>query len=751
MKKHLPLITLLLLMVASVNFAQELPEITAKSGEQTIMNSFVRGRMVKNQSVPPKMIVKDISLIKPTDMILNHTALIPENVIISNLNEEIVDYGIADDVYIFGQSFKTDQYKYSLESVTLSIEDSPGEPLGTVLKLYSSDSEGKIGTELPVTFSTPVKIGDNLYNFESSSTQILSANTIYWLIFNSSSSTYFNYTESLDNDGPGSFPATNLWAQSDDGGTSYEYGDDEPFLFAVYGTKLPLSWTGNSDSDWFKAANWDPQVVPTMADDVVIPPGKSNYPTISGGTPLFKSIVIQSDATGTGSFILDHSPEDNFNIQRYMTGNGWHLIGSPVSSMGIGSFLTNNSAIPTKNINTRGMMDYNPSGNTWNDFFTNSTGGSLLTGKGYALRTSTDAVVTFTGNINAGNHTISGLSAGNWNLTGNPYTSALGVTNGATTAQKFLAQNASNLDPSYQALYVWEGDDINGQYKIISNVNVPGKSLAQHYIQPVQGFFVKMASDKTDILFSSEMQAHVSEASAPFKSATLPWPYITLNVSSGEKTSSASVTFNEAMTRGLDPSYDVGAFNLGSDLMISTRLVHDNGVQFAIQALPMYGLDEMEIPIDIKTVSGGLIELSAKANGLSNNIGFNFEDRELNIVLPVTDSDFSYKVEFPARTISSGRFYLVPARSVTGINPHASLKNLKTYMEQNQIVIEGPVGKDSRVSLHDIHGRVMFAGILNEGGRNLIEAPTLVPGIYLLTISGEGEQVTLKLPVSRKK
>lgn len=748
MKKNVPFITLILLLFVSITFAQELPGIIAKTGSQSFKNPDTRGRMAKNIRSTPKMVTNEVNLNTTSDKVLNLIALSPENVIISNLNEAVEDYGTADEEIIFGQSFKTDNNKYILESITLSIEESEGSPLTAILKLYNADSEGEIGN-LEVSFNPPVKVGNNLYDFSPVSTQVLTGNTIYWLVFNSSSNTNFNYTTSLDNDGPGSFPSTKLWAESQDGGQTFDfYGDDEPFLFAVYGIKLPLSWTGYSNSDWFTSTNWEPQVVPTMADDVVIPPGRTNYPTISSGSPLFNSLIIQSDATGTGSFITNLTPAGVANIQRYMTGNAWHLISTPVGSMGINTFLTSNTAIPTKETDTRGMMDYNPASNNWNTFFTNSTAGNLITGKGYAVRTSNDAAVTFSGNINAGNLNISGLSAGNWNLTGNPYTSSVGITSSATTIQNFLALNASNLDPSFQALYIWE--ESAGQYKIISNVNVPGKSLNQNYVQPAQGFFVKMASGKTDISFSSAMQAHVSETTAPFKSATIPWPFITLNATSGDKSSSASITFNEAMTRGLDASFDIGAFNFGSDLQITTRLINDNGVQFAIQALPFYNFEEMEIPVDIKTISGGVIEISAQASGFSKGISFILEDRSLNTSFPITDSDASHKVEMAANSSSSGRFFLVPSSSVTNITNEISLEKIKAYIQHGQIVIDGNTPKGSRVTLLDTNGRSILMKQLIYTNRNMIDIPLLAPGLYILNINTNGKQATIKLPVTGK-
>lgn len=741
MKKLLQLFLCAILSLGYIVTVQASTIADNEDGRKPIRKSELKTLRTGNQLNAKSETTYDITLKKSSFDIQNHITNGGGDLIISNLDQSQDDSAIGDVEYYLGQSFITDANSYIMESVALSIDEEVGSPLAAILKLYSADVNGEINNLL-CEFSSPVKIGNNLYEFIPSVQQTLFSNTIYWLIFYSSSSTSFHYTYSMIKTGPGSFPMTNLWAESADGGVSYFYGDDDPFIFAVYGTKLPVAWTGQEDSDWFKSGNWDSQIVPTMTHDVVIPPGKNNYPTITGGTPEFASLTIQSDATGTGSFIMNNSTEDIIYIERYMSGNAWHLIGSPVSSMSIENLLTNNASIPLKE-GSRGMMDYNPASNDWNGFFTNATVGSLAPGKGYAVRTSSDAAITFYGNINTGSQSISGLSPGNWNLTGNPYTSALGITNNAATTQKFIAQNASKLDPSYQALYIWE--ESTGQYKIVSNVNVPGKSLNQDYVQPTQGFFVKMASGENSISFSSDMQAHVSETTAPFKSAQVPWPYITLKAVSGGMNTTAALVFGEGMTRGLDPSYDIGAFGMGNDLQLTTRLINDNGVQFAIQALPVSVIHDFEIPIDIKTVGGGLTEISAQFNGFSHGLNLILEDRELNITTPLLNPDMAYKVELAGKTNSTGRFYLVSSNSTTGVNDNTVLQNLRAYMHQSQIIIDGKIGRGAYIILHDIHGRLLFSRQLNEGTWNRIDTPPLTPGIYLLRITEQGENVTVKV------
>ena len=45
------------------------------------------------------------------------------------------------------------------------------------------------------------------------------------------------------------------------------------------------------------------------------------------------------------------------------------------------------------------------------------------------------------------------------------------------------------------------------------------------------------------------------------------------------------------MTKGLDPSYDVGKMKGNPDIALYTKLIEDNGIDFTIQALPFAGLE----------------------------------------------------------------------------------------------------------------------------------------------------------------
>ena len=461
-------------------------------------------------------------------------------------------------------------------------------------------------------------------------------------------------------------------------------------------------------------------------------------------------VKIQSGASGTGSLIaVASSSSGTAFVQRWMSAGSWHLISSPVVQTA-SDFLTANNNIATKSPSSRGMMDYNPATNSWNTLFTEGSGnGSLGAGRGFSLRLAgltpgtNDAAVTFTGALQAGTQSITGLSAGLWNCIGNPYSSAIGINNlsssGATN--NFIAVNAANLDPSYGAIYVWDNPDANngqtGLYTVISNASPHDASFD---VQQGQAFMVLMNAGKTSVSFTPQMQFHSSALA--LKSAQIPWPMIKLMTSVSGQTSSTLIAFNSSMTKGLDPTYDAGLLKGGADLLVYTKLVQDNGIPFAIQALPDNDFANMIIPIGLDFKTGGEVTFSSENLNLPFDCKVILEDK-----LTKTFTDLSkgvYKVTLAANTSIMDRFQLHTADRVLD----KITDKLTAYAISNtEIRVIGNVSKEAIATLYDIHGRVVVAKQLQEASTNIIPLPGLKTGIYMLSVKDNGSNKGFKIMI----
>ncbi len=67
----------------------------------------------------------------------------------------------------------------------------------------------------------------------------------------------------------------------------------------VFSIVTPGEWVGTVSSDWHDPANWTSNSVPTHSDDVVIPSGCSNYPSVQNETAYSKNVTVEEGASLT--------------------------------------------------------------------------------------------------------------------------------------------------------------------------------------------------------------------------------------------------------------------------------------------------------------------------------------------------------------------------------------------------------------------------------------------------------------------
>ena len=470
--------------------------------------------------------------------------------------------------------------------------------------------------------------------------------------------------------------------------------------------------------------------------------GQVTVTGIPGSTTIDTSngLLISSDATGTGSLITN-SISGSGIVNSYITTGRWHLVSSPAVQT-VANFLTNNANVPTNGAD-RGMMDYNPTTNAYNAFFTSGSG-SAGAGKGYCLRTAANGIVTFTGNLQAGTVSVTGLTASKWNLIGNPYTSALSI-NTATSpssVSNFILANSSYLDPSYAAVYLWDNADAqnaSGTYTVVSNVPTPGTT---YLVQQGQGFMVKMASG-SQIDFTESMQVH-SPALA-LKSAANGWPSIVLKATVNNVHNTTLIAYNGGMTKGLDPTYDAGLLKGDAELLVYSKLVEDAGIPFAIQALPD-NYDKMIIPVGVESKTGGTVVFSAETFNLPSGVKVILEDKQAKTFTDLATG--SYKAVIAANTNVGDRFLLHNSTATTqsAIGDPALAGKLNAYAYLNsEIRVVGDVSKDAVATLYDVQGKSVLIQKLSEGSLNVIPISGVSTGLYLLSVKDGAKSQTFKI------
>jgi hypothetical protein len=118
--------------------------------------------------------------------------------------------------------------------------------------------------------------------------------------------------------------------------------------------------------------------------------------------------------------------------------------------------------------------------------------------------------------------------AGGWNLLGNPYNAALLIadplegTDDLTWGDEFLEANLNAFDPSYVAVYLYDGT-ADAYYYIGHNTggwDEPAEGAATGAVPPGQGFFILAMNNSSVFTFTPEMQVHA--CTLPLKAAESP-------------------------------------------------------------------------------------------------------------------------------------------------------------------------------------------------------------------------------------
>lgn len=567
-------------------------------------------------------------------------------------------------------------------------------------------------------------------------------------------------------------------------GADYELSE---FLFGTGQVQNNVNtWLG-STSEWNEATNWSGGV-PTSGTNVVITSSVAFQPVIASTTSAdCRNLMINQGAsltiesagvTSSGSLIVHERSTGTVTYNRYLrpedTRGDRHFFSSPVSGQDLQSFLIENGSRVVQLGSEYQIWEWNEVDGTWPVINT----GNFISGRGYNLDQATGAggLMTFRGSVinntdysatspyqngytdrslstdyneNAlwsGDRNWTNYGGGGWNLMGNPFTSALDAT-------EFISVNAGKFDPHYQALYVYDGREGEENYKYVAST-IPGWTEPSYvfggshgnYVQAGQGFYLLALYDGIEFNFTPEMQVHQNSLILLKSQKTQsPWPGVRLQIVWGDKHTATTVVFNEDMSEGVDPGYDVGLLNTNSDFnLYTTALSTDDRTHLTRQALSLNYHGKTIVPVGLDTQNGGTIEFSA-VTGMYGRLKYWLEDKETGIVTDLTYGN--YKANIPPKTYGTGRFFIIasirpPSRPE---KPAFTESGYNIWNHLDQLIIEGAVSDGGYVELFDMRGNKVFEKKLNEGLINTIDLPSGLKGIYVVRITDGIEASSSKI------
>lgn len=526
-------------------------------------------------------------------------------------------------------------------------------------------------------------------------------------------------------------------------------------------------WSGVVDTNWNNAANWIPTSIPSATDCVIIP-NVTNKPVISGANynGLAGTLTVYSSGQLTVNATNSITVTDKVNVNAggtFTINNTANLVqvnnvantgnivykrdtslklydyvywSSPVSNYVLNTIATplSFSAMYKWVIPALNVANSNGGQGSWQY----CSGDTMIAGKGYIARapnTFTAAPSTFNGTftgvpnngdisfpIERGDITtsagffpaapfagtngqqITNLSD-NWNLSGNPYPSAISagnfllnnntkITGTVRLWMHGIAPTTALLSNPYYTSYNlnYDGSDYYTWNFTGASCCVAGTDL---YIGAGQGFFIQMldgARASDNVIFNNSLRSAGYDNTLFYRSANNNTTQSTLNIQNLErnriwldindgagKSNRTLFGYIQGATMGNDNLYDC-ITNISTETQIYSLI--DNS-KFIIQgrSLPFNEQDEVPIGIDIKT--GGTCTIGIGAvDGLFDTQNIYLKDNLLNITHDLKANPYQFTAQ--AGTIDD-RFKVVYVNSALG-NPSFTLDNNVKVLVNNEVV-----------------------------------------------------------------
>lgn len=381
-----------------------------------------------------------------------------------------------------------------------------------------------------------------------------------------------------------------------------------------------------------------------------------------------------------------------------------------------------------------------------------STPEVMSAGKGYTVRapqsfsvegagTAQIHTAQFIGKPNNGTKLVpvSNAAADRWNLIGNPYPSAVSVSDFLEVNKDVLdgtlyfwthktpaASNSSN--PNYYYTYSstdYVAVNLAGN---VSNSKVQdgpsGNSLgliAGNDFQNIasgQSFFIKgKAANVTgnQATFTNEMRVQTSGKNDQFFRPGTSTPVdnwettgkhrIWLNMTTAQNDfNQALVGYIENATNDLDWGYDGEVFSSGAVTLYS--LSNEKNLTIQARALPFSNQDE--VPLGYKTTRTGTMTISIDhVDGLFEGQAIYLQDNVLNIVHDLKESDYSFTT---VPGTFENRFVLryVPQETLGTETPTLDANSIVVFNTNNQISVKSTNETIAQVVIYDLQGRILF-------------------------------------------
>ncbi len=402
-------------------------------------------------------------------------------------------------------------------------------------------------------------------------------------------------------------------------------------------------------------------------------------------------LVIQSDATGTGS--LMESSGVASTVERYIdawgdASHGWHLVSSPVVSQAVQPEFVPNP--PTTNEDFYRWyeegdewVNSKESAGTWYTGF----GDYFEVGKGYLVAYSSNQTKNFSGTTNVADVNVSDLTytttASNkgWHLLGNPFTSA-------------LAWGTSN----------WALSNVDATAKVWNESSASYTDLGSGGIIPaMQGFMVHVSNSTNSLTIPIAERTH--STTSWYKDEVANRIKLTVFDTEGNTAQESIIKINQNATTEFDSEYDSHFLKGFAPQFYSVM----DGVEYSTNTLPEF-TSLSDIPfVFIKNQSSSYYIKTEGVNDLESGEKVYLIDHKTNRTQLLNNNPIYYFTAQEGDAVARFTLHF----GALGISNNQSLEKINVFAVNQSVEIRTATPVTGTVTVYDVTGRVIETTILN--------------------------------------
>lgn len=367
--------------------------------------------------------------------------------------------------------------------------------------------------------------------------------------------------------------------------------------------------------------------------------------------------------------------------------------------------------------------------------YDSSNTAELTTGKGYrtaVFTDETDDFVYFRGTGIKTKATPIDISAGQWNLIGNPFLSSLSL-------NSLIANSGNKAKLADAAVGITYWDNAEGSFVTKTASDLETTDILA---RPGQAFFVKIDADATGKFNAWKSYQSITNGNTDLNRTTQSSQEFELALTTNNIVKTTRVKFDSQATSGIDRGYEGEAFpDAIKDLGIYT-LIADGTVSnpFAVQTVNDSNLVQLQIPVGIN-VTTGTYTLSMQNTNLPEGLEVILTDLANGNETVLNKHEYTFTIA-DSKLESTDRF-LITFQSDALSTGNNSLEDLQITAFQNTITVNGNLKNNTALKVYDLQGRLVAQSALSNNNRQLSLNDSA--GVYVVSLSNAQGSKTQKV------